>query len=837
MPGYEALLISEHCNVDASILGDASLQGRSEAMPSGNHTYHGLPFIIGDGQGRVAGFGDGVRLEAVTIPIPARATHVIFAHRLLGSKILEGGTPVGIACADYVFVDTTGEEVRAPIRDRFEIAVIPTAWGQLPLLAKPDMKDGLVPREQGPWGQAGIRQTEAQQASARSFYLWYWTNPHPDRELAAVRVEPRGPRFYIGGITLSQCAEPPLVRAARRPVKITLTKPKDAQRRGHLTIEVDRGTATYPHALPERSADQFLADDFRGWGEAQNPQVSPSYTEIAANPSATVTIKHGEEVLGRTNWGELEEKGAVEAENRVRIEVVDAGRNWVKTTVVDDETGRPVPCRIHFRSPEGVPYQPHGHHHHVNSHMGTWHMDVGGDVRLGQITYAYIDGKCEGWLPRGEMIVDVARGYEYEPIRTRVTIGPGQQELTLRLKRIVNMNAERYFSGDTHVHFLSSQGAHLESAAEGLNVVNLLQSQWGHLFTNTEEFTGRPSVAPNGETIVYVTQENRQHLLGHLTLLGLKQPVNPWCSDGPSEAELGGNLETTLARWADACHAQGGTVVAPHFPNPNGESAALIATGRADAVEWLVHNQYMHEEYYRYLNCGYRLPLTGGTDKMTSDVPVGIYRTYVHIPDDEPFAYDTWCKYLKRGNTFISGGPLLKFQVEGQPIGSIIQIPPGGGTVELEASARSVLPVQSLEIVMNGKVIERVEESGGARHLALRARVRVDRHSWLAARCGGPQYSAVKHHDGWRRGIMAHTSPVYLSVGGEWWMFDPGAAHYMLTLINGCIDYIRTRSPQWRPGTVTHHHGPHDHLEWLEQPFREAIEAVHRRMHELGLPH
>ena len=73
-------------------------------------------------------------------------------------------------------------------------------------------------------------------------------------------------------------------------------------------------------------------------------------------------------------------------------------------TVVDHETGKPVPCRVHFRTPEGIPYQPHGHHNHVNSNLGSWHMDVGGDVRLGQITYAYIDGTCQGWLPRGDLI-------------------------------------------------------------------------------------------------------------------------------------------------------------------------------------------------------------------------------------------------------------------------------------------------------------------------------------------------------------------------------------------------------------------------------------------------
>src|SRR5207302_4990586 len=94
---------------------------------------------------------------------------------------------------------------------------------------------------------------------------------------------------------------------------------------------------------------------------------------------------------------------------RLRLQLVPPGQNWVHTTVLDDETGKPVPCRIHFRAPNGIPYAPHGHHVHVNSNLGTWHVDIGGDVRLGQISYAYIDGRCQGWLPRGDLLVDVAR--------------------------------------------------------------------------------------------------------------------------------------------------------------------------------------------------------------------------------------------------------------------------------------------------------------------------------------------------------------------------------------------------------------------------------------------
>ena len=316
-----------------------------------------------------------------------------------------------------------------------------------------------------------------------------------------------------------------------------------------------------------------------------------------------------------------------------------------------------MPCRVHFRSAAGIPYQPHGHHNHVTQNLGSWHYDVGGDVRLGQRSYAYIDGTCQGWLPRGDVVVDVARGFEYEPLRQTVRIEPGQRELTLRISRVADLAADGWWSGDSHVHFLSTPGAQLEQRGEDLRVVNLLQSQWGALFTNTEDFAGRPGVVDSGGYITYVGQENRQHMLGHMVLWGLKEPVMPWCSDGPDEAELGGALDATLSDWADRTHAQGGTVVAAHFPNPNGEPAVLVATGRADAVEMLAHADDSLLEYYRYLNSGYRLPLVGGTDKMSSDVPVGLYRTYARL--DEEFSYEAWCRAVRAGRTFLSGGPLV----------------------------------------------------------------------------------------------------------------------------------------------------------------------------------
>jgi len=837
--------MDEYTPIDLVAFHNAGLAllGEQGTAPIGPQQFRGLPFLVGTNPEHCfIAFGEGLQHAPLSISIDESVWSVIVAHRLLASGISAGG-PVGEPIADYVFTYQSGDEVRVTIRDRFEITEIPTAWGQLPFRAVPDQSNSLPGRYEGRFDEAGQRQTEVNEAEARGYYLWAWQNPRPEQPLAALTVIPAGPRFLIAGVTLGHSDEYPFVRSGARPLKMTITDPAAAARPFDLAVAVDRGVTTFPYALPRQSPDEFLVDPLAGWGEALNEQSSPASVEIAALPSATVTVTQGGDVLGTARWGEIEEKKVVKLP-RVRLELLDTGRNWVRTTVVDDETGQPVPCRVHFRSPDGIPSQPHGHHQRINANMDTWHIDVGGDVRLGSISYAYIDGMCQGWLPRGEVLVDVARGFEYEPLRTRVTIAPGQQELTLRLKRWCNMNARRWFSGDTHVHFLSTQGSHTEAQGEDLNVVNLLLSQWGHLFTNTEEFTGGPSVSRDGRTIVYASQENRQHMLGHLTLLGLKKPVMPWCSDGPSEAEMGGTLEVTMSDWADRCHAQGGTVILPHLPNPNGEPAAMIATGRVDAVEFLRHgvgnqwvrNMYNHLEYYRYLNGGYRLPLVGGTDKMSSDVPVGLYRTYVYIPPEQDFTHETWCANLAAGRTFMSGGPIISFSVDGHTIGDTVHLSGNGGTVEVEAWAESIFPIHTLQIVQQGHVVAETVDRTGTRRLELKTRVKVDGHTWLAARVSGPGYTnPILHHDVWRRGVMAHTSPIYVACGDDWWLFDQETAQYMLTLIDGSLTYIRELSPRDRPGTVTHHHGEGDHEAYLERPFLEARAAIHRRMHELGL--
>ena len=841
MSDYEALTIAPLCNADAGLLGD---DGRDWL---GRQELRGIPFDIGDAAtARVALFGGEGYSEPQRIEIGRAAVTITFAHTLPTSRLPEGDIP-GATVAVYRVHFADGDTQDIEIRERFEIGIVPDMTDRFrvgaPFLALPHVDVPAAPRDEVSRSGMGRALTDVGTPPPALFTLFPWRNPRPDVEIAAIEVRPTDRAVVVCGICVGTVDEDPLRPDARRAVVVELPQPADAERPFALEVSVDRGTATHAHPLP-RDPDAFLTSETAGWGEPKNPGSSPAYSEIAATPSATVRVTLDNEELGRVRFGELAAKGELKPSDRLTIRSAEAGRAWVHTRVVDEATGRPVPCRIHFRSPEGVPYQPHGHHAHLNAEHDTWHVDVGGDLRLDQATYAYIDGRCQGWLPTGRVLVDVARGFEYEPLRGEIEIKPGQRELELRLDRWTDMNAQGWYSGDTHVHFLSGDGANVEAAGEDLNVVNVLQSQWGSLFTNTEDFIGRPRVSDDGRTIVYVSQENRQHFLGHLTLLGLTDPVMPWCSDGPTEAEPGGSMETTLSHWADACHAQGGTVVIPHLPFPNGEPAALIATGRADAVEMLTQGPFAHTEYYRYLNGGYRLPLVGGTDKMSSEVPVGLYRTYVRLPSDEPFNYESWCAGMAAGRTFLSGGPLIKLRVDGHEPGDTLHLNGNGngngnGSVTVEASVESILPVHTLQIVQEGRVVAEAQDATGARRLRLTETIQASGPTWLAARCGGPSYfDAPEHHDVWHRQRFAHTSPVYVAAGDEEWsMWSDDTAQYMLTLVDGSLEYIRRRSTQYPDGHASHHHGEPDHLGYLERPFHQAREAIHRRMHQLGVPH
>lgn len=829
--GYQPVDLTGFWNDDVTLFEDP------EDVRLGERTLHGIPFRFGTPDAAVVHLRAGG--DAVSVPVGQAASWIVFAHAVLETDLFEGGS-VGDAVGTYTLSYADGGNHRAELRQRFEIGptprrwegrALPLDWGQTPFLAVNDAEHELMDRTCGRFDEAGARFVDIEDPQSRvpyvlpyRFYLWAMPNPRPDIAVSSVELAATGHSILVGAVTVSDLDETPFTRDAARTMLIEL---RDAAMDERIGVSVDRGTATYVYRTTPAYASGTDALP-PGWGRPKPDYWRAGYARVSANPSATVRLTGPSGDLASFRWADLVEAGELDLGDAV-VRLPEPGQAWVRLTV-RDERGEPLPCRIRFQTVDGVPLAPYGHHAHINSDGGTWNLDIGGDVRLGADTSAFIDGRAEGWLPIGEVDVELSRGFEYEPVRRRITVTEETAELDLELPRRFDSRARGYLSGDTHIHFVSTQGAELEASAEDVGVANLLLTQWGHLFTSTEEFVGRPQASADGRTIVFAGQENRTNMLGHINLLGLREPIMPWCTGGSEEAELGGGLETTLSHWADEARAQGGTVVLAHFPVPYGETAALLATGRLDAVETIAYDDYNMGEWYRYLNAGYRLPLVAGTDKMTSEVPIGLMRTYAGTREATTDYWD-WCDGIKRGDTIASSGPLLWLEVDGSRPGSVLT----GltGAVDVTVELETVFPVDAIELIRDGVVVHREPVPAGASTHAFRVGVDVDGSSWIAVRCLGT--GDLRHTDTWSRPVFAHTSPVYVTTDDEWLRFDEGVVRAMLAIVDGAHRYVTERARTEWAGPVRHRHGADDHLAFLSRPFEEATAALRGRLAERGL--
>src|SRR5262245_6747948 len=102
---YEPVDFGPRCNAGSAIYGPLA------PPPTGQLTFHGLPFLVGgaapDAQRCFVALGPGSAESAVTVPIGAAAHHVLFAHALLDSRLLQDG-PVGEVVSQYTVRYTDG---------------------------------------------------------------------------------------------------------------------------------------------------------------------------------------------------------------------------------------------------------------------------------------------------------------------------------------------------------------------------------------------------------------------------------------------------------------------------------------------------------------------------------------------------------------------------------------------------------------------------------------------------------------------------------------------------------------------------------------------------------
>ncbi len=187
--------------------------------------------------------------------------------------------------------------------------------------------------------------------------------------------------------------------------------------------------------------------------------------------------------------------------------------------------------------------------------------------------------------------------------------------------------------------------------------------------------------------------------------------------------------------------------------------------------------QMNYETYYRLLNCGLRLAAGAGSAIGAKKTPLGYNRAYVRAGDNPslPEFLQAW----REGRNFVTNGPMIFLSTQsGQQPGDTITLGPEGGKVALRVRAVSDQPLRSLEVVANGMVRARANLTRAQREGELTFSLDIKEGTWVAARCTDEDQLLSDEELGrYREGgglpaqptrlRFAHTSPIYITVGGK----------------------------------------------------------------------
>jgi hypothetical protein len=819
---------------------------RLPAAPQGACVCRGIPFET-----------DGIVVSAdapVTVPLDGvTGRWIVFLHTSdvvpltanaqgFFAPMRGEGQLMQLACT-YRLRFADGTEASILVRRRHQVGAATRRWGENCFESVPHAKPRPVrpPHEQlrPSWGWSQTR-VDSADFPELACWLYAWESSRPEVPITSLTVEPASGRLVLFGISVGTVAQNPLRWDTRRKAVLAHGTPWgfafDLDEHGQLPgITLDLGQVIsalprplYPDTGWEASANNQLPD-------VSSTEVLLEYT---AHPDARFHLPGGREIP----VAEVEAASSAPTAAQGIRSVPQTARRII-LRVVEKGSGVPVPVKLHVHGASGEYLAPVDRHRIPNpawyedystdfAHRGAPGAFTGSPAERGEHGgwhwCTYISGETTIDLPLGTVFVEVSRGFEIRPARRRFTIDGGTDALTIELDRVLPWRKKGWVTADTHVHFLSPMTALLEGSAEGINVVNLLASQWGELMTNVGDFDGKTTwgsreAGGDGEHLVRVGTENRQHILGHISLLGYRGGIiAPMTTGGPDESALGDPVESLLSEWAEACRRQGGLVIVPHFPNPRAEHAAAIVGGQVDGIEmtswgelYAGINPYSLSDWYRYLNCGYLVAAVGGTDKMSADTAVGTVRTYARIPDGREFTYDEWMQAVRRAETFVTYGPLLELAVDGKPMGSRIRMNPTGGTVEVTWKAQSVtVPMTRVDLVVNGEIRQSVTADPASAEG--RWSLRVDRSSWAALLVRGRPAGRPEI-------VAAHSSPVMVEVAGTPF-FAAADALTILDQIEGALAYLDTVGT--RAQTAAYRR--------MRLVLESAHRQVHNRLHEAG---
>ena len=383
------------------------------------------------------------------------------------------------------------------------------------------------------------------------------------------------------------------------------------------------------------------------------------------------------------------------------------------------------------------------------------------------VRYFYARNEYEVALPAGAYRVEAVRGIAEEAETATLEVAAGSTTVhDFRFRPVRDLRAAGWYSGNTHTHYnvdieeTVDDRMRIVPPAEAVDV-----SVISYLIRNRLPYSsnripiGRlPGFSRDG-VLMDMGEECRNNFIsperphnlgyGHSLFVNIPRLVEPVSTGQLSPSGKEPDYPTLSMLCAEARRI-GGTVIWCH--NGHGmETPVAIALGLVDALNVSDGFPVEYDWYYRFLDCGFRLPVSTGTDWWEYDHN----RVFVQVAGE--FTYDSWLDGLRAGRTFITNGPLLELSVNGMGPGTVLRKP---RRVRVTARAISRVAFERLELVHDGEVVSEKSSSDG-RSAAIEWEGPVKRSGWVAARIGGNARTSTGYT------VFAHTNPVYLDTGRD----------------------------------------------------------------------
>jgi hypothetical protein len=149
-----------------------------------------------------------------------------------------------------------------------------------------------------------------------------------------------------------------------------------------------------------------------------------------------------------------------------------------------------------------------------------------------------------------------------------------------------------------------------------------------------------------------------------------------------------------------------------------------------------------------------------------------------------------WMSGLRHGRTFATNGPLVNFTLGKEIVGSELQLE-APKTVPFTVRLRSVVPVDHLEVVCDGKVAKSLPLGGKRDEADIEGTLPVAASGWCLLRAWSEkaEYPVMDNY------AYATTSPVYINVADKK-PRSPEDAKYFAAWIQRTIE-ITEKYPDW----------------------------------------